>query len=150
MGDFLTHTQRATLADVLDCIIPEEAETPGAGQIAADHVEWAATASPATARIVLDTLTATDAAAGSHHGEPFSDIADSAKETLLKLVEKQNPDLFGEFVSLAYGGYYTNASVIKRLGPDAGTPQPKGLPVPPFDPTIVEEVRNLGPRYRAT
>ena len=150
MGDFLTDSQRATLVDVLDRIIPKEGEIPSAGQIATDYVETAATASATTARVVLDTLVATDVAAGSHHGKPFLDIDDSAKETLLKMVEEQNPEMFSEFVRLAYSGYYTNTSVIERLGPDAGTPQPKGLPIAPFDPTIVEKVRNLGPRYRAT
>ena len=149
MGAFLTDTQRATLVDVLDRIIPEEGEMPSAGHIAADYVESAATASSTTARVVLDSLMAIDATAGSHHSKPFLDIADSAKEALLKMVEEQNPQLFGEFVNLAYSGYYTNTTVIERLGPDAGTPQPEGLPIAPFDPTIVGEVRKLGPRYRA-
>ena len=150
MGDILTDSQRATLAHVLDGIIPKDSGMPGAGQIAADYVESVATASASTARVVLDTLMATDAVAGSQHGKPFSDVADSEKEILLKMVEAQDPDVFEEFVSLAYSGYYTNSSIIERLGPDAGTPQPRGLPIAPFDPAIVEKVRDLGPRYRAT
>lgn len=146
MSDILTDAQRATLMDMLDRIIPKDGDMPGAGQIATDYVEAAATAA---ARVVLDTLMATDAAAGSQHGKPFSDVADSAKEAVLKTVEAQDPDVFEEFVSLAYSGYYTNASIIGRLGPDAGTPQPQGLPIAPFDPAIVEKVRDLGPRYRA-
>lgn len=150
MSDFLTDSQRATLIDVLDRILPEESNMPGAGHIAADYVESAATASASTARVVLDTLMATDAVAGSEHGRPFSDVADSEKEALLRMVEARDPDVFEEFLSLAYSGYYTNASIIERLGPDAGTPQPRGLPIAPFDPAIVEKVRDLGPRYRAT
>lgn len=149
MSDLLTDAQRAALAHVLDHIIPGEGDMP-AGQIAAGYVESAATASAAAARTVLDALAATDAAAGSQHGKPFCDIADSQKEALLKVVEAQDPQVFDDFVSLVYRGYYTNASVIERLGPDAGTPQPKGFPIAPFDPAIVGKVRGLGPHYRAT
>ena len=49
-----------------------------------------------------------------------------------------------------YDGYNTHPSVTERLGPDAGTPQPRGFPIAPFDPRIVEKVRHIGPRYQST
>ena len=58
--------------------------------------------------------------------------------------------MFGEFVTLAYNGYYTDESVVRLLGPDAGIPQPKGFLVASFNPAIVSNVRKLGQRYRAT
>ena len=102
----------------------------------------------ATAGVVLDTLMAIDAAAGSGYGKPFTEIADTEKVALLEAVAEQRPSLFGEFVDLVYDGYYTDAFVIERLGPDAGKPQPEGRPIAPFDPQIVVSVRQLGPRYR--
>ena len=148
MGKFLTEIQRALLVDVLDRIIPEAGEMPGAGAIAVEYVESAAMTRSTTARTVLGTLMAIDAAAGSEYGEPFTEIADSSKATLLVVVERMYPKLFGEFVDLVYDGYYTDATVIERLGPDAGMPQPGGRPIAPFDPKIVESVRQLGPKYR--
>jgi hypothetical protein len=148
VGSFLTEVQRTLLVDVLDLIIPEAGEMPGAGAIAVEHVESAATTRPTTSRTVLGTLMAVDAAAGSEYGEPFTEIADSFKASLLRVVERMYPKLFGEFVDLVYDGYYTDASVIERLGPDAGKPQPEGRPIAPFDPQIVESVRQLGPKYR--
>ena len=127
MGKFLTQIQRANLVDVLDRIIPRTGEMPGAGQIAVEYVEAAALESAVTARV---------------------EIADTEKVALLEVVAEQRPSLFGEFVGLVYDGYYTDASVIERLGPDAGKPQPEGRPIAPFDPQIVVSVRQLGPRYR--
>ena len=150
MGNFLTKIQRSTLVDVLDRIIPRTGEMPGAGQIAIEYVETAATASSSTGRVVLDTLMAIDVAAGSGNGKRFADVADSAKAALLRVIEEQDPAVFSEFVDLVYDGYYTDPSVIERLGPDAGTPQPSGFPIAPFDPRIVEKVRHIGPRYRST
>jgi hypothetical protein len=148
LGKFLTQIQRANLVDVLDRIIPRTGEMPGAGQIAVEYVEAAALESAVTARVVLDTLMAVDAVAGSGHGKPITEIADTEKVALLEVVAEQRPSLFGEFVDLVYDGYYTDASVIERLGPDAGKPQPEGRPIAPFDPQIVVSVRQLGPRYR--
>ena len=150
MGTFLTCTQRAILVDLLDQIIPEKGDMPGAGQASFDHVESVALGSTFAARVVLDMLKDADAIAGTHHGKPFSDLDDSAKESSLKMVEDQDPEIFSAFVGLVYSGYYTNAAVIRRLGPNARKPQPTGFPIDPFDPTIVETVRGLGPRYRAT
>ena len=150
MDIFLTEIQRTLLVDALDRIIPEAGEMPGAGAIAVEYVESAATTRSTTARTVLGTLMAIDAAAGSEYGKPFTDIADSSKASLLLVVERMYPKLFGEFVDLVYDGYYTDASVIERLGPDAGKPQPEGRPIAPFDPQIVKSVRQLGPKYRTT
>jgi hypothetical protein len=148
LDKFLTDIQKAGLVDVLDLIIPRLGEMPGAGQIVFEYVKAAACGSAATARVVLDTLMAIDAAAGSGYGKPFTEIADTEKVALLEAVEEQRPSLFGEFVDLVYDGYYTDAFVIERLGPDAGKPQPEGRPIALFDPQIVVSVRQLGPRYR--
>jgi len=149
MSNLLTDTQRSLLEDVLDHIIPKEGDMPAAGQIAASYVESASSTSAITIRVVLDMLALTAATAGSLHSKSFSDIADSLKGPLLKIIEEQSPEIFRDFVTLVYNGYYTNASVIKRLGPDARIPQPTGFPISPFNPAIVNNVRNLGPRYRA-
>ena len=150
MNVLLTDTQRVLLKQLLDHIIPKEGEMPAAGEIAARHVEGAAEMSSVTARVVLDMMVVADAMAGSCYGKPFSDIADSSKEPLLKIIQEQYPRMFGEFVTLAYNGYYTDESVVRLLGPDAGIPQPKGFLVASFNPAIVSNVRKLGQRYRAT
>lgn len=150
MAVILTRIQRATLMDLLDQIIPNEDDMPGAGEISTGYIESVVMVSSHTAHVVLDILKSTQAAANTHHSKPFSNLVDSAKKSSLKMVEDQDPELFSAFVRLAYSGYYTNSAVIKRLGPTARKPQPEGFPISPFDPTIVENVRNLRPRYRKT
>ena len=98
---------------------------------------------------LLDTLKRADAVAGSRHQKAFCDLSEPHQYTVLKGVEKESPDLFMEFVRHTYSGYYTNPSVVGRLGADAGPPQPRGFPIEPFDPSIVDQVRKLGSRYRA-
>lgn len=149
MSSLLSEEQRFLLEDVLNNIIPGNDEMPAAGLVASDFVERSASGSAASKRIVLDMIAVADAAAGSYHNKPFSDVSDSSKESLLHIVEEQNKEIFSDFVNLVYDGYYTNPSVISLLGVDAGTPQPTGFSNPPFDPVIVDNVRTLGPRYRA-
>ncbi len=148
MSNLLSQEQRSLLEDVLDNIIPGSDEMPAAGLVASDFVERSAIGSVAIKRIVLDIVSATDAMAGLHHNKRFLDVSDSAKESLLKIVEEQNKGIFSDFVNLVYDGYYTNPSVIDLLGVDAGVPQPTGFSNPPFDPGIVDDVRMRGPRYR--
>ena len=149
MSNFLTDTQRSLLKDVLNHIIPEDMVMPAAGQIAAGYVESASSTSEITIRVVLDILALTDTTAGSLYGKPFSSISDSLKKPLLKIIEEKSPKLFSDFVTLVYNGYYTNASVIELLGPDARNPQPTGFQISPFNSEIVNNVRKLGTRYRA-
>ena len=148
MAIILTRIQRATIVDLLDQIIPNEDGMPGAGEISTGYIESVVLVSPPTAHVILDILEATEAAANTHHSKPFSNLVDSAKKSSLKMVENQDPELFAAFVHLAYSGYYTNSAVINRIGPTARKPQPEGFPISPFDPSIVENVRNRGPRYR--
>ena len=149
MSSLLSEEQRSLLEDVLNNLIPGNDEMPAAGLVASDFVERSASGSVAIRRIVLDIVAVMDAMAGLHHDKRFSDVSDSSKESLLKIVEEQNKDMFSAFVNLVYDGYYTNPSVTGLLGVDAGTPQPTGFSNPPFDPGIVDGVRTRGPRYRA-
>jgi hypothetical protein len=150
MEVFLTCTQRATLKALLDQIIPNKNNMPSAGEISTGYIESSVLVSAHNAHVVLDILKAIHTMSDARHSKPFSSLVDSAKKSALAMVENKEPDLFNAFVRLAYSGYYTNASVIKRLGPNARKPQPEGFPIAPFDPTIVKNVRDLGPRYRET
>lgn len=147
--DLFTEKQLELLIDVLDQIIPEGKSLPSAGTTAANFVAEMASRSNMVMRTVMDVLNITEASAGSNHSKSFLDIPHDSKELVLKNVEESHPEMFSNFVSLVYDGYYTNESVIALLGSDAGMPQPTGFPVPPFNPEIVANVRKLGPRFRS-
>ena len=148
MSSLLSGEQTTTLEDILNNIIPANDEMPAAGLVVRDFVGRSASRSPVRKRIVLAMIAVTDAVARAYHDKSFSEVPDSLKEFVLKIVEEQNEELFSEFVNLAYDGYYTNPSVINLLGVDAGAPQPVGFSNSSFDPGIVDNVRMLGPRYR--
>ena len=150
MSALLTDYQREMLTRLLDRLIPPEGDMPGAGQVGvADYMESVSRRSPHEARTLLDTLKQADALAGSRHLKAFRDLSGPQQDAVLKEVEDRNPNLFLEFVHHTYSGYYTNPSVVGRLGADAGPPQPRGFPIKPFDPSIVDQVRKLGSHYRA-
>ena len=148
MSDILTNPQLSLLKDILDTLIPADNNMPGAGSIATSFFETMANKSAATKRTILDMLATTDAVSGLNHNRSFSDISNSSREPLLAIVEQQNNQTFSDFLNLAYDGYYTNPVVIKLLGPAAKTPQPTGFANQPFNPSIVDQVRTLGPRFR--
>lgn len=150
MAVILTRIQHDTLVDLLDQIIPNQDGMPGAGEISTTYIESDVLVSQRTAHTIVNILEATEAVANTHHSKPFSNLVDSAKKSSLQMVADQDPELFAAFVHLVYSGYYTNSAVSNLLGPTARKPQPEGFPVSPFDPSIVENVRNLGPRYRET
>ena len=150
MRALLTDSQRETLNALIDRLIPPEGDRPGAGQAGvARYLESAAIRSTRVARNVLGTLQRADSVAGVEHGRPLLDLPADEKDAVLKAVGRQSPDLFHEFVFHVYSGYYTSQKALTPLGPDAGTPQPRGFPIEPFDPNIVDRVRRLGPKYRA-
>ena len=150
MTTLLTDHQRETLTVLLDRLVPPRGEMPGAGQIGvADYVESVSRGSPRVARTLLDTLKQVDAVAGSRHQKAFRNLSGPQQDDVIKELGRGSPDLFRQFVGHTYSGYYTNPEVVGRLGADAGPPQPRGFPIKPFDPSIVDQVRKLGSGYRA-
>tara|TARA_B100000949_G_C13947838_1_gene311617 strand:- start:85 stop:537 length:453 start_codon:yes stop_codon:yes gene_type:complete len=148
MSDILTDSQLSMLRDILNTLIPADNNMPGAGSVATSFIETGAKKSATTKRTILDMLATTDAVSGLNHNRSFSDISNSSREPLLAIVEEQNRQIFSDFLNLAYDGYYTNPVVIKLLGHAAKTPQPTGFATQPFNPSIVDQVRTLGPRFR--
>ena len=130
MRALLTDSQRETLNALIDRLIPPEGDRPGAGQAGVARYlesgprsgrrEWPATSS--------GPLQRADSVAGVEHGRPLLDLPADEKDAVLKAVGRQSPDLFHEFVFHVYSGYYTSQKALTPLGPDAGTPQPRGFP----------------------
>lgn len=84
--------------------------------------------------------------------EDFSGIAQAVRESTLKTIETTHPEAFEKTVTTAYNAYYTDPAIrdiIERLtGYENRPPQPVGYDLPPFDESLLEQVKARGPIWR--
>ncbi|MDJ1018066.1 MAG: hypothetical protein QNJ35_16265 [Paracoccaceae bacterium] len=83
----------------------------------------------------------------------FNDLPEDAREAALREIETDEPAIFGSVVSFAYNAYYTDPEVrdvIERVcGYENRPPQPLGYELPPFDESLLDQVKARGPIWRA-
>ena len=145
-----TEAQQSLLTVALNCIIPEEGNMPGAGDLGViEFIENLVAPDPKLRRLVNEGLSQIVVAAAVQSDEEFVELDKDGQNQALKEVQAQQPAFFDFLLRQCYNGYYTNASVIELLGPDARNPQPTGFQISPFNSEIVNNVRKLGTRYRA-
>ena len=143
--------ERATLGVAADELIPAADGMPSASEAGAvRYVEALASRDADIARTVRGALRAVERAARDGHRRAFARLSPARRATVLAAVEHEKPDVFVPLRNLVYEGYYTQATVQKRLGfffaPDDG-PTP---PPPAFDERVVARVRRSPRLYRET
>ena len=126
------------LATVLDRLLPAVGELPGAGGLG-----LAAGIPGVTSAPVLDALP-----------PGFAAQAKEEQVTALRAVEAAAPAAFAVLVKAAYTAYYADRRVLAAIetatGYAARPPQPLGYELEPFDPALLEVVRNRPSHYRET
>jgi hypothetical protein len=149
MATVLTKRQRTILGYLLDHLIPVGNGMPAAGEVGvAEYLESSCVKSVDLVRTVAKFVEQADDFSNSNHNQPFDSLSSGQRDEVLQRIEATDPDSFGELVTYAYSGYYTSPIVVALLGLDAGPPQPTGFPMKPFDPSVLDQVRQLGPLYR--
>ena len=157
----LTDAQRELLTQVLDRIVPADGGLPGAGEIGvAEFVESEsgskqgqdrqsrAGGNPSATRLLVDGLKLIELTAGQHGSGAFSDLDGDAQDEVLRAVESDSPDFFGELVRLTYVGYYSQPRIAAALGLETRPPQPLGFELEQADLSPLDNVRKRGPVYR--
>jgi hypothetical protein len=140
----LSDEDRRLLAAVLDELLPPspDGRMPGAGALGlAAWVEQSAR-SPSELESSLGPTLASLRAGG------FAGLDRDARVALLKELEAASPEAFRALLALAYGGYYQHPRVVEALGLEPRPPFPKGYPVAPSDPALLDPVRRRAPFYR--
>ncbi len=137
----LNETQRRHLAAVLDQIIPPDSARgmPGGGDAGlVDFVEDVLRSNPAH-RLGLEPGLAS-----------FGELLEKtgSAETAYEEVQAEQPGFIPTLVFHAYAGYYQNPTVLEAIGMEPRPPHPKGYEMEPFDPTLLEKVRERGKIYR--
>ena len=139
-------TEKDALVILLDTLLPGDgSDWPAAGQHGlADRTRDLAALFPGGSEALETILTALP--------KCFTHNAQDMRETQLKAIEDTQPEAFEKTVSAAYNAYYTDPGIrdiIERLtGYENRPPQPEGYDLPPFDESLLDQVKARGPIWR--
>ena len=145
----LDDSRRIILQSVMDRLIPAVDDLPAAGEMGlAAEVEKMAGSVPrygAALSGILDAF-AQDLSAKAAGG--FRGLDGEAQDNAIRAIESSLPAQFGEFLEIVYLAYYSDGTVHRRIGWSGRPPQPDGFQLPPFDESILENVRKREPFWR--
>ena len=148
MSKFLSQSQRALAAAVLDRLIPRQGDMPGAGELGvADYLDGVASNSAQLARLFSSGLQDIEIAS-ARLGDAFERLSAERQDEALKDVESNSSEFFEQLVRHTYNGYYTNAKAVELLGLDPSPPQPRGNFVARGDFSSLDTVAQRGQAYR--
>lgn len=135
----------AQLDAVLDTIIPARGELPGAGTLGLANAVMTDAKTSGHLDDIAKVLEALPA--------DFAALDPSARESVLRDIERSAPQAFAMVVNMVYTAYYTQPKVLagisERTGYNPGPPQPSGYTLAPFDDGLLAPVRDRGPLWRS-
>ena len=144
--------QQATLAAVLDTIIPPSADgrLPGAGELGlATHVERGLAQVPALLPVIAQGLDSLDGLALQRDASSFVALLPGERSAVLAELAAAQPGFLGPIVFHTYVGYYQHPRALAAVGLEPRPPHPKGHALEPGDFGLLDAVRSRGPIYRA-
>jgi hypothetical protein len=140
----LSPKQRATLARVLDEIVPpsDDGRLPGAGALGlAAAVEEHLQRTPGAVAALAQALDALGAAG-------FPALAGPARTRALHDFAATRPSFVPSLLAPTYVRYYQEPRVLAALGLEPRPPHPKGHVLEPGELGLLEAVRRRGKIYR--
>jgi hypothetical protein len=143
-----TPNDAATLAAVLDCLIPADPSRglPAAGALGvADYV---VTRLGDAFGLIRPGLAALDAGARERGAKRFADLARAERDALLRAHAANDPGFVPGLLFQTYAGYYQSPAVLEALGLEGRPPHPEGYAIGPDDPQLLDPVRARPPFYR--
>lgn len=148
-GSFLSRTQLDLMTSVLDTIIPKENGFPGAGEIGvAIHIDSEISSSKTLKRLFFEGLRYIENVSNEQFDTDFVSLSQNWKTSVLKQIERDNIEFFGELLHYTYAGYYINPKVISAKGLEESPPMPIGYHQEPFDMSLLDNVKKRGRIYR--
>ena len=141
--------QRDLLAVVLDALVPAEADFPGAGTVAVDHVLAVAAASADVDGLLAEGLRVAEGAARAVGAAGLASLGAEDREGVLRRVERSHAAFFETLVQHTYDGYYSHPTVIARLGLDPSPLHTRGHRVETVDAPDLARVSARGQIHRS-
>ncbi len=147
----ISDSDRVTLGEVMDRLIPGVDDLPAAGQMGLGaEVERMARDVSRFAKGLESVLGALSADPSSRAAGGFRGLNPEDQDNAIRAIEKNIPTEFGTFLEIVYLAYYSKPAVHRRIGWVGRPPQPEGFDLPPFDETILETIRKREPFWRRT
>ena len=147
----ISDSDRVTLGEVMDRLIPGVDDLPAAGQMGLGvEVERMARDVSRFAKGLESVLGALSADPSSRASGGFRGLKPEDQDTAIRAIEKNIPTKFGTFLEIVYLAYYSQPAVHRRIGWVGRPPQPEGFDLPPFDESILETIRKREPFWRRT
>ncbi len=147
----ITDVDRVVLTRMLDLIIPQDGDFPGAGSLGlAERLERSSQRYGRLRSGLLSVLDAMSLDMASRVEGGFAALDEERQVAALKTVETNLPVQFGEFIELVYETYYTDSRVHEHIGWAGRPPQPEGFEMEPWDPSVLENARKREPLWRKT
>jgi hypothetical protein len=140
----LNDTELVILSGVMDRLVPPIDDLPGAGAmgLAPEVASLAGRHTPyhRSLAIFIEKLAPNWSAPQPH----------ARTDALLRDLEAADGAAFNAVLELVYLAYYGDPRVHRRVGWRGGPLQPEGFPLTPFNPEILQAIRQRKPFWRQT
>jgi hypothetical protein len=140
----LNTTQTAILSSVMDRLVPPIDDLPGAGAMGlAPEVDSLARRHAPYHRalaIFIEKLAP----------QWSAELPPAKKDVLLRDLEAADRALFDAVLEVVYLAYYGDPRVHGRVGWRGGPLQPEGFVLAPFNPAVLQAIRQRKPLWRQT
>lgn len=145
----LDSKQEALLGAVLNRLIPETGDMPGAGDLGIiATIDRTLAAYPLLRRLFCDGLVEIEVES-MHEGQSgFIGLDGDRQDAVLRAVERAFPAFFTALIDHTYRGYYTHPQVYQAIGYAHRPPQPLGHELPLFDSAMLDQQRQRAPFWR--
>jgi len=147
----LSPEQIRSLVCVLDEIVPPSADgrLPGAGELGlVAHLERKLRETPDLRPAVLAGLGVLVRLCRERGASEIAALPRAARAELLNALAAAEPAFLPGLIFQTYVAYYQEGRVLQGLGLEPRPPHPKGYPMEPLDPSLLDPVRLRPKMYR--
>ena len=149
----LDPARAAILEGWVASLIPAFGSRPDAARVgAAQYIDATIAEVPALRPVLLRAIDRLEALSAAKAKRPFVECPAEERERLLReLKAEDETDAFDMVRDFTYEAYYGHPDVLSAVEADTGwrgTAQSTGSALPPFDPSLLERVKALPPKWR--
>lgn len=145
----LTEADRRNMRVVMDRLVPPVDDLPGAGSMGLlEKVEEMGSKHGRFQRSLVRFLDALSMDMSVEAEGGFLAMEPDQQDDAIREIEQSLATEFANVLEVVYLAYYAQPDVHRRIGWRTGPLQPLGFELPPFDETILENIKKREPFWR--